>query len=169
MFINFTILASLILVPGAGYGGYVRFKAIMDQGILRAGVVLYQIQQGILFANQRPVQGFKILSNNFVTVKGIHYTSWEKATQIRSTRRIEPSLNDPYVYLSEPGKMAGWPESAIKKELGSLSANTEVKLTLVVPIGLLWIKAARQVIHFAIEGILDEEIKALRIHRRKAS
>ena len=67
------------------------------------------------------------------------------------------------------GITAGWPESAIKKELGSLSANTEVKLTLVVPIGLLWIKAARQVIHFAIEGILDEEIKALRIHRHKAA
>jgi hypothetical protein len=80
-------------------------------------------------------------------------------------KRIEPSLNDPFVYISEPGKMSGWPEELIKKELGSVSAGTEVKLTIVVPVNRVWVKTSRLVAHYAVSGILSKEIIKINIQK----
>lgn len=133
------------MLPGLSYGGYVQ-----------------------IFVNGKPVQGLRIIEPS-VWIKGVHYTSWENATQIRSTKRIQPSLNDPFVYVSEPGKMTGWPEEWIKKELGATSANTEIRLSIIVQIDEVWIKASRDVVHFAISGpIVEEQITTLTIHKRKS-
>jgi hypothetical protein len=80
---------------------------------------------------------------------------------------MEPSLNDPFVYVSEPGRMSSWPEEEIRKELGAASADTEVRLRVIVPVARVWIKASRAVAHYAISGILTEhEIKNVQIVRR---
>lgn len=101
-------------------------------------------------------------------LNGVHYTSWEHATQIRSTERIEPSLDDPFVYLSQPGVMQGWPESMIKKEIGALSANAQVKLTIIVPYEKVWLKVGKKAVHFAIQGMVTERcIQKLSIQRLK--
>lgn len=82
--------------------------------------------------------------------------------------RIEPSLNDPFVYLSEPGKMKKWPATAIKKELGATNADTIIKLKILVPVDYIWINASRNAIHYAIAGIISSaEILSLSIQKRK--
>lgn len=147
--------------PGAGYSGYKSLKEIIENPDLNFELTDHQIKSnGII------LQGIRIIGN-YAIIKGIHYTSWENATQIRSMLRIEPSLNDPFVYISEPGKMNNWTENAIKKELGINNANTEIKLTVIVPIERVWIKTSRNVAHYAITGILSQEIETLDIQRRK--
>lgn len=51
---------------------------------------------------------------------------------------------------------------------GAASADTEVKLQVIAPIERVWIKASRDVAHYAITGIISDEIKELSIQRRKA-
>lgn len=160
-----------MVFPGAGYGGYVRLSEILEKGLLQAGKVVFEYikDKGDVYANGRLLQGLKIV-DAYAHITGVHYTAWEFATQIRSMMRIEPSLNDPFVYISEPGMMAGWPEELIKKEVGASAADTEVRLTVIVPVGVVWIKASRDVAHYAIAGILSKnEIIRLDIQRRKTS
>lgn len=158
-------------VPGIGYGGYFQLKEIIDKGIFCFNKIcfIYVRESKSIFANNKMLQGLKIM-DGFVQLTGVHYTSWENATQIRSTKRLEPTLDDPFIYVSEPGKMADWSENKIKKELGAFAATAEVKLTLFVPVELVWIKASRKVIHYAIAGIVSEEaIWELSIFHRKAA
>ncbi len=160
-----------MVIPGKGYGGYVKLNEILkkcqQQEPYETRKVLFQCKDGTIFANGKVLQGLRIYEKEkLVVIKGTHYTSWENATQIRSRWRVEPSLDDPYVYLSEPGKMALWSEETIKKELGTSFADTEVQLQVIVPIDLVWIKATRNVAHYAIAGILSSEIKEMRIKRR---
>lgn len=109
-----------------------------------------------------------VIIENHVLITGIHYTSWENATQIKSMERMEPSLDDPFVYLSQPGVMQNWSEDQIRKELGALSANTEIKLTVIVPIEKVWLKVGKNAVHFAISGIVTKnQIQKLSIQRRK--
>lgn len=150
--------------PGTGYGGYVWLRELVDRGTVAKSKVFLQIKNGLIYADNRILQGIRV-GEGFAQITGIHYTAWENATQIRSMRRIEPSLNDPYVYISEPGKMTGWPEDAIRKEVGAGTANTEVRLTLVVPAERVWIKATRVVAHYAVSGIVAKEIVKLTIQR----
>ncbi len=156
--------------PGAGYGGYVKLKEVVNKGYayLKKEEILLERRGNLIFANGKQLQGLTIIKDE-VQIKGIHYTYWERATRLRSERRIEPSLNDPFVYISEPGKMQGWSEGQIKKETGAAAANTEVWLTVVVPIENVWIKASRFAAHYAIEGILFYEIKELELQRIKAA
>ncbi|MEM2916494.1 MAG: hypothetical protein QXT19_04015 [Candidatus Woesearchaeota archaeon] len=157
-----------MIVPGAGYGGYFQLKKIVEEGILRAQKISFELKGNLVYVNGKALQGLVVFDNH-ARITGIHYTSWEAATQIRSMMRIEPSLEDPFVYISEPGAMKGWPEELIKKELGAAAANTEVKLIVVIPIDRVWIKASRNVVHYAIAGILSrEEILELHIQRRKS-
>ena len=150
-------------VPGAGYVGYYQLKEIIDKGVLQAQKILFEFRDGLVYADGKVLQGLKVYDEN-VQITGVHYTSWEMATQIRSMERIEPSLDDPFVYISEPGKMEGWPEELIKKELGASIANTKVSLQVIVPVERVWIKTSRDVVHYAISGILSEIVK-LRIKR----
>lgn len=150
--------------PGAGHGGYVWLREIADKGSFATAKVFFQFKEGMIYADGRALQGIKV-AEGFAQITGTHYTSWEMATQIRSMHRIEPSLSDPYVYVSEPGKMSGWPEESIQRELGAAGANTEVRLTFVVPIERVWIKASRTVAHYAISGIVAKEIAKLSIQK----
>ncbi len=158
-----------MILPGAGHGGYVRLRDIVAKGIL-AAVGLSFIHQGNgVFVEGRQLQGL-VIAGDYVRITGVHYTSWERATQLRLMVRIEPSLNDPFVYISESGRMQDWPQEQIRRELGSLAADTEVRLTSIVPLGRVWIKASRAVVHYAIAGIVTaDDIKSLTIHRRTAS
>jgi len=150
------------------YGGYFRLKEIVEQGSMESKKILCEYKNNQIYVNGKVLQGLAVI-DNYAQITGIHYTSWENATQIRSMQRIEPSLDDPFVYVSEPGKMKNWPEEQIKKELGAGSANTEVKLTIIVPINRVWIKVSRNVAHYALSGIIHEdEIKRLEIQRIKA-
>lgn len=155
--------------PGLGYGDYYKLSEIIIQKRFIAKKVVFEFQNGFVLADGKVVQGLKIVDSD-VFIKGVHFTSWENATQIRSMRRIEPSLDDPFVYLAPKGVMKDWPEDQICKELGAKSADTEVLLEIVVPVERVWIKASRSIVHFAVEGILSEnEIADLRIQRRRAS
>ncbi len=154
-------------VPGAGYRGYVQLKTIVEKGELFAEKVYFEFKNNAVYANGRVLQGLVIIGN-LARINGIHYTSWEAATQIRSMTRIEPSLDDPFVYISAPGAMKGWPEELIKKELGASAASTEVRLIVFVPVERVWVKASRNVVHYAIAGILSsQEIKKLDIQQRR--
>jgi len=154
-------------VPGFGYGGYYELREIIERKNYATKEVFFELKGNEVFADGKIIQGLKIIEDD-AYIAGIHYTSWEKATQIRSMMTIEPSLNDPFVYVSESGKMSSWTEKEIKKELGTSSANTEVKLTILVPIKRVWIKASRKVVHFAVEGILHrKEINKLEIKKRE--
>ncbi len=156
------------MLPGLSYGGYVQLKEIVEKTLVKKGGIIFEYRDNVVFANGKVIQGLKVIAPS-VLLKGTHYTSWENATQIRSTGRINPSLNDPFVYISEPGKMTGWPEELIKKELGALSANTEVRLSIIAQIDEVWIKASRDVVHFAVPGpIVEEQITTLTIHKRKS-
>lgn len=168
--IQFQFLVYMVeIVPGAGYGGYIPLKVIVAKQKLTVKKISFEFKKGYVLANEKTLQGLRIKKED-VIITGDHYTSWEKATQIRSMMRIEPSLNDPFVYISEPGKMDGWPEKLIKKELGAFSADTKVKLSLIVAIERVWIKASRLVAHYAIKGILtrDQMIKVgIQRHRER--
>lgn len=154
-------------IPGLNYGGYVRLGDIVSNTTLADKKILFEFKSNLVYANGKVLQGLVIIGE-YAQITGNHYTSWENATQIRSTGRIEPSLDDPFVYLSEPGKMNDWPEHLIKKETGAIFADTQVKLTLVVPINLVWIKASREVVHYSVSGIVAAaEIKDIVIQRRK--
>jgi hypothetical protein len=118
-------------IPGGGYSGYIRLKDVVEQGRLATKKILFEFKDNRIYSNGKPLQGL-IIAGEYAQIRGAHYTSWENATQIRSMGRIEPSLDDPFVYISEPGKMQGWPEKQIRKELGAVSADTEVKLQVVV-------------------------------------
>jgi len=155
----------MTILPGIGYGGYIQLKEIVKEEQYSTKKQLFELKEGFLYVDGTPIQGLVVFAD-VVQITGIHHTSWEGATHIRSTGRIEPSLEDPFVYLSEPGKMSGWPEEAIRKEIGARVANTEVKLTIVIPIDRVWIKTSRNVVHFAISGIVAEEIIKLAIQRR---
>lgn len=93
-------------IPGVGYGGYVRLKEIIEHGRLAAKKVLFEFKNNRVYADGKPLQGL-IIAGESAQITGVHYASWENATQIRSMLRIEPSLDDPFVYISEPGKMQG--------------------------------------------------------------
>ncbi len=154
-------------IPGLSYGGYVRLVDIVSKITFANKKILFEFKNNLVYANGKVLQGL-IISGEYAQITGNHYTSWENATQIRSTRRIEPSLDDPFVYLSEPGKMNDWPEHLIKKETGAIFADTQVKLMILVPINLVWIKASREVVHYSISGIVTAtEIKDIVIQRRK--
>lgn len=156
-------------VPSAGYGGYYRLKEIIEKKIFPAKKVIFEFKDDFVYVDGKAIQGLKITDSD-AYIKCFHYTAWENATQIRSMRRIEPSLEDPFVYLAPRGIMQDWPEAAICKELGSKSADTEVWLELTVSIDRVWLKASRNVIHFAVEGIIKEDdILDLSIQRRKQS
>ena len=156
------------IIPGGGYGGYVPLRVIVEEKRLKAGKVFFEMKEGNVLAKGKILQGLRIKGEEAV-ITGDHYTSWEKATQIRSRERIEPSLSDPYVYISEPGKMDNWPEKAIRKELGCSRADTKIKLSLVVDIERVWIKASRFVAHYAVEGILTrDQIIKLKIQRHNS-
>lgn len=153
--------------PGIGYGEYYRLSEIVEKKIFPTKHVVFELKNNLVFVDGKPIQGLKLV-NDYVQIKGIHYTSWENATQIRSMMRLESSPQDPFVYLSPKGSMQGWSEKLICKELGASSANTEVILEIVVPISEVWIKASRNVVHFAVEGsITSEEITNIAIQRRK--
>ncbi|MEM4266295.1 MAG: hypothetical protein QXX65_04440 [Candidatus Woesearchaeota archaeon] len=155
-------------IPGGGYSGYFQLKEIIEKRMLSAKKILFEFKDNAIYANGKVLQGL-VVADNYARITGIHYTSWEAATQIRSMMRIEPSLDDPFVYISEPGAMAGWPEELIKKELGAAAANTEVRLVIIVSPERVWIKTSRNVVHYAIAGILSrEEIAKLSIQRHKA-
>lgn len=155
-------------VPGAGYGGYIPLKEIIKNQEYSAGRITFEFKKPRLLADGKPIQGLRIKDDNAI-ITSEHYTSWEMATQIRSMGRLEPSLSDPFIYLSEPGKMAGWSEKAIKKELGASSANTLIKLSLIISLDRVWIKSSRQVTHFAISGLLTEhQIIKLKIQRKES-
>jgi hypothetical protein len=156
--------------PGAGYGGYVRLKEVIEKGYayLKKQEILLEVKGKSITASGKQLQGITIMGDQ-VRITGTHYTYWERATRIRSDGKIEPSLNDPFVYLSEPGKMEGWAEGMIKKETGAAAANTGIMVTVVVPIERVWIKASRFVAHYAIEGSLFYEIKDLELQRVKAA
>jgi hypothetical protein len=157
-----------MIIPGGGYSGYFPLKTIVEKGSLPAGKVLFEFRDGAVYANGKVLQGMRVVDKHAL-ITGIHYTRWEVATQIRSMMRIEPSLDDPFVYISEPGAMAGWPEELIRKELGAAAANTEVRLTVVVPVDRVWIKSSRHIMHYAVAGILSrEEIAKLSIQPHKA-
>lgn len=157
------------MLPGLSYGGYVKIEEIIKNKVLKSGGLIFEYKDNKIFVNEKPIQGLRIIEPS-AWITGIHYTSWENATQIRSTKRIEPSPKDPFVYLSEPGKMSGWPEEWIKKELGASSANTEIRLSIIVLIEDVWLKASRDIVHFAIAGpIIEENINNLSIHKRKSS
>ncbi len=156
-------------VPSASYGGYYRLKEVIEKKIFPAKKVIFEFKDNFVYVDGKVIQGLKVTDSN-VYIKCIHYTAWENATQIRSMRRIEPSLEDPFVYLAPRGVMQDWPEAAICKELGSKSADTEVWLELAVPVDRVWLKASRSVVHFAVESILSEnDILELSIQRRKQS
>ncbi len=155
--------------PSAFYGGYYRLKEIVERKIFPAKKVVFEFKNDSVYADGKVIQGLKITGTN-AFIKCVHYTAWENATQIRSMWRIEPSLEDPFVYLAPRGIMQDWPESSICKELGSKSADTEVWLELSVPVDRVWLKVSRNVVHFAVEGILTEgDITDLSIQRRKQS
>jgi len=103
------------MLPGAGYGGYLKLSELVAKGTLLFNEVLLEYEDGNVFANGKIIQGVHI-QEKVVRITGIHYTSWENATQIRSMLRIEPSLQDPFVYISAPGSMTGWAEEEIKKK-----------------------------------------------------
>jgi len=153
-------------VPGIDYGEYYKLSEIVEKKILTTKHVVFELRGNLVFADGKPIQGLTVVGE-YVSIKGVHYTSWENATQIRSMRRIESSEQDPFVYLAPKGAMQGWPEELICRELGANSANTEVILEIVVPIESVWIKASRKVVHFAIEGFLSDKILKLDIQRRK--
>jgi hypothetical protein len=155
--------------PGIAFGNYYKLSEIAFQKKFIAKKVVFEFKDGFVLADGKIVQGLKIVDSN-VFIKGVHFTSWENATQIRSMGRIEPSLDDPFVYLAPKGAMQGWPENEICRELGAHAADTEVLLEFVVPVERVWIKASRSIVHFAVEGILSEnEIIGLSIQRRKSS
>jgi len=157
--------------PGLGYGSYFRLLDIVEKGTLATAKALFEFRDRVVYFDGKPLQGLRVVVDNvpLALITGVHYSSWEMATQMRSRNAIEPSLDDPFVYISEPGKMAGWPEEAIRKELGARHADAEVRLTLVVPVTRVWIKASRNVVHYAISGIVGKaEIKNLEVVKRKA-
>lgn len=155
--------------PGKGYGGYLHLSEIVEKGNVPFRGRIIAVLNKLVFVDGRPIQGLTVYTEKgLVGIKGIHYTSWERATQIRSTRSIIPSLVDPFVYISEPNKMSGWPENAIKKELGTSAADTEVQVIVIVPIHQVWIKVTRYAVHFAITGLIaDEELTVKKIKRRE--
>lgn len=155
--------------PGKGYGGYLRLSDIVEKGNSEFRGRVVAVLNRLVFVDGKSIQGFTVYKEKgLASIKGIHYTSWEQATQIRSTRSIIPSLVDPFVYISEPNKMSGWPENAIKKELGTSAADTEVYVTVIVPINKVWIKVTRYAVHFAIESLISgEELTVKKIKRRK--
>ena len=143
--------------PGAGYGYYLLLKDIV-KGEVKAKGHVCSIKEGSAFCDGKVIQGLRI-AGDYAVIAAVHYTSWENATQIRSTHRIEPSLNDPFVYLTPPGTMQGWSEETIRKEIGANAANTDVKIRLSVPVGRVWIKFTRsKIVHFAISGLIDEHM-----------
>ncbi len=152
------------MIPGIGYGEYYPLKDFIGLTIKKKGFV-FELKEDKLFVNSIPLQGLQFVEK-YVRITGEHYTSWENATQIKSTKRIDPSIGDPFVYISEPGKMKLWKEKEIRKELGCASANTEVKLTVLVPIERVWIKVFRRVAHYAIIGMMSKEILKLAIQKR---
>ncbi|RMD58015.1 hypothetical protein D6825_02225 [Candidatus Woesearchaeota archaeon] len=155
------------MIPGKGYSGYYSLKDIIEEKRFETPRIVFVFEGNQLFANGKPIQGLRIV-DNYAIIKGIHYTSWEGATQIRSTERLEPSLDDPFVYLAQPGVMQGWPEHLIKKELGARVANTAVKVQVVVPLERVWLKVGKNAVHFAISGVVSEyEIKKIEVQRLK--
>ncbi|HLC32237.1 MAG TPA: hypothetical protein VJJ82_00255 [Candidatus Nanoarchaeia archaeon] len=153
------------MLPGAGYGGYLKLSELVAKGTLLFNEVLLEYEDGNVFANGKIIQGVHI-QEKVVRITGIHYTSWENATQIRSMLRIEPSLQDPFVYISAPGSMTGWAEEEIKRELGTRAADSEVCVRIVMPLDLVWLKCSRKVVHLAIAGIVSEmNIQNLQIKR----
>ncbi len=86
-------------VPSAGYGGHYRLKDIIEKRIFPAKKVIFEFKDNSVYVDGKVIQGLKITDSN-AYIKCIHYTAWENATQIRSMRRIEPSLEDPFVYLA---------------------------------------------------------------------
>ncbi len=154
------------MLPGFGYGGYVRLADIISKSPYVFKKIIFDCKKDSVFVNGKMIQGLRITDGTAV-ITGTHYTSWERATQIRSMQMIEPSLSDPFVYIAETGRMTDWPEEAIKKELGAASANTEVRLRLYAPVENVWIKASREVVHFAIAGIIHpKQIITLTIRKR---
>lgn len=154
--------------PGKGYGDYIRLIDITNAGILKYKDQIYVYKDNKIYVGNKPIQGLTIIPPS-AYIKCVHFTSWENATQIRSTKRFEPSLDDPFTYFSEIGKMQGLPEKLIKKELGASSADTEINVTLVMLLEEVWIKATRGVVHFAIPGIIiSENIVSLKIQRRNS-
>lgn len=155
--------------PGKGYGGYLRLSEIVEKENIQFRGRIIAVVHKLVFVDGKPIQGLTIYKEKGLAgIKGIHYTSWEWATQIRSTRSIIPSLVDPFVYISEPNKMSSWPEKSIKKELGTSAADTEVKVIIIIPLHQVWIKVTRYAVHFAIEGLITaEELTVKEIKRRK--
>lgn len=155
-------------VPGIGYGEYYRLSEIVDKKILATKHVVFELKNNLVFADGKPIQGLKIV-DSYAQIKGIHYTSWENATQIRSMNFIKSSTDDPFVYLAPRGAMQNWPEREICKELGAKVANTEIWLEILVPLSSVWLKASRKVVHFAIDGdIHSDEINDIVIQRRRS-
>ncbi|MEM3154587.1 MAG: hypothetical protein QW165_03430 [Candidatus Woesearchaeota archaeon] len=158
----------MTMLPGAGYGGYYKLSEIIEKKVFAAKKVLFEFRDGWVFVDGKIIQGLRIIDTN-AYIKAIHYTSWENATQIRSLGSIKSSLDDPFVYLAPRGVMQGWPENEICKELGAKSANTEIWLEIVVPVGIVWLKASRRVVHFAVQGdLLKKHIVKMDIQRRSA-
>ena len=143
--------------PGAGYGYYLPLKEILTGEVKIKGHIC-RFKDGYIYCDGTVIQGLRI-SEGYAFIAAVHYTSWENATQIRSMRRIEPSLNDPFVYLTPPGTMQDWTEETIRKEIGANAANTDVKIRLSMPVERVWIKFTRsKIVHFAISGLVDEHM-----------
>ena len=155
--------------PGVGYGGYIELSDITAKGRMIFRDFIIELRKNSVFLNGKPIQGITVsIPDKLAIIKGTHYTSWEAATQIRLTNEFAPSQADPFVYIAEPGKMTGWSEAAIKRELNAAAANTEVNVKVAVPIKRVWIKVLRYTAHFAIRGVVSgNDILELSIQRHK--
>lgn len=153
-----------ITTPRQVVGEYMPLSELVNAGTLAFKKTILQLRGAEILLNDRPVQGVTV-TPPVVTIRAEHYTSWEAATQIRSTGAISPvSPADPFAYLLERGLLGGKGPKEIRKIVGAVNADTLIMLTVRVPITHVWINAVPgRPVKFAVDGgIRAQKIEELR-------
>lgn len=148
--------------PGAGAKGYYHLIDAVKKGFIK-----YSDEK--LWYNNKPLQGIKI-KDNLVLIKGDHYSSFQNARWIQGDKYIQASLEDPYSYFVERGKLSSLGPQQIQKILGISSAEAVVSLEIVVFPEQLFIKVGEKIpTHFAIAGLRQEQVKKVISAARKVA
>ncbi len=148
---------------------YVPFGLIAKKRDVTINKCEVKIVDNKLNVDNREVNSFLLKDNDFVVIKAQHFTSKERASDVRTYRRFIPSnkSQDNYVYFIEDG-FYDLPKDEIRHISGAASAEIKFEVRFSVEIRFVWLKIEKgHPVKFAIEHGLqpDEIIGSLNVER----
>ena len=138
--------------PGAEAGGYIHLFEAVKKGIIG-------IKNKCFIHDNKIIQGVTLCKDGLVRIKGNHFSEQDKVKRIKRDLEFIPSIEDPYTYIVEKGKLEHSNQREIQKFLGIHSAEAFIGLDVRVFPEQLFIKIhGNDPVKFAIQNIKSSQI-----------